>query len=328
MTQLIASVSKPTMNGASSIHYHDHRFLGTEETRSALETQILSSSSLVALSAYFTNPALDWLIPPTNGKTVCLVLRGRPSDFLTGSSSIEAIKKAMELGWKVLLHSALHAKVYMLDNHVIIGSGNLTANGMNLLSAPGNLELNVEVAKSAAVEELVNSIVMSAAEIDGLLLEEMTRYLEDQKVYSPVEVDSWWPEHIISQRTGMLFCSDFPTERYGETSPTLEKPWLSLQRTLKDQNFTEARDILESTVAYRWITALLLEEGTPCRFGQITARLHDDLKDDPAPYRSSIKTLLGNFLSFVEACSDCDLTISRPRHTQIISLDRVGVSPH
>ena len=282
----------------------------------------------MALSAYFTNPALDWLIPLTNGKTVCLVLRGRPSDFLTGSSSIEAVKRAVEQGWTVLLHSALHAKVYMLDDHVIVGSGNLTANGMNLLSAPGNLELNVQTAKSDPIEALVNSIVMSASRIDAPLLSEMYSYLEDQKASKQFEVDAWWPEHIISQRTGMLFCSDFPTERYGETSSILEKPWLSLEMVLKNENYSEARAILEGTVAYRWITALLLEEGAPCRFGQITARLHDDLNDDPAPYRSSIKALLGNFLSFVEACSDCDLTISRPRHTQIISINRFGVNPH
>ena len=290
---------------------------GTDETREKLKSLLACNKEVRALSAFFTLPAFNWMHGAAPDIQCVLVIRGRPADFRSGASSIEALQEALSAGWTTYIHSALHAKIYLFENCVILGSGNLTANGMNLLSA-GNVELNIQTVRTSEIDEIVNSIVNSATLLTPVNLGEMSKYISatPAKNYE----DEWWPEKIIPEKKRLLYCSDFPSEKFGNDTSNLVRPWSTISQTLSGGKNCEAHSALASSEAYKWVEGLILLKGQACRFGELTAKLHDSLRDGPAPYRSSVKSLLANLLSFIEECDGIGLQISRPGHSQLVSI--------
>ncbi len=242
-------------------------------------------------------------------------------DFVSGSSCLNALKSALDAGWRVYFHSALHAKVYLLDDVVILGSGNLTGNGMNLLSSPPNIELNAELSRNSEIEELVGSVVENAAELNPKVLNRMKGLISQVNSSAFVECDAWWPSSVGLRRFTAPFCSDFPSRAFNSSIAELEQPWSSLEVNLKIGKLKSAKKELETSNAYLWLISKIHEKGEQCRFGYLSAVLHRDLMDDPLPYRKSVKQLLANLLSFVEACPASGIRVSRPNHTQIVSLN-------
>ena len=65
--------------------------------------------------------------------------------------------------------------------------------------------------------------------------------------------------------------------------------------------------------AVKWLINKLKEaEDYQMYYGKITKCLHEDLQDDPAPYRSSVKELLTVLLNNVDKCMKEKIEISIP----------------
>ena len=85
------------------------------------------------------------LVPEASGRTCRLLFRGRSMDFLEGSTDLDAIEALQRGGFELYWRHDLHAKVYLTERAAIIGSANLTRNGM----MEGNLEVAVRVEGTA-----------------------------------------------------------------------------------------------------------------------------------------------------------------------------------
>lgn len=93
------------------------------------------------------------LVPDTSGRTCRLLFRGRAMDFLEGSTELDAIEALRRRGFELFWRQDLHAKVYLTERAAIIGSANLTRNGM----MEGNLEVAVRV-EGAARDQLAEQV--------------------------------------------------------------------------------------------------------------------------------------------------------------------------
>lgn len=100
-----------------------------------------TTKSLWIASAFVKLDAVKYMVahlPQTqSSRELKLLIRGDLNDFLSGASDYQVLKylhaEGVRKGWKVkvLAIRNLHAKVYISDsNTAIIGSGNLTSNGL------------------------------------------------------------------------------------------------------------------------------------------------------------------------------------------------------
>ena len=88
---------------------------------------------------------------------------------------------------------------------------------------------------------------------------------------------------------------------------------LGLQNALDSEVLCMA---VAQSKAYQWLKGFLAKEsGQQAWFGRITAGLFDSLLDDPRPYRSEIKQMLGNLIEYVTQCGAHEIIVDRPKHS-------------
>jgi hypothetical protein len=274
--------------------------LNTLELRRHIEKHLLKSSRCFCYSAFFTETAADWLVKQRIfKKDDRLLVRARPTDFLSGSCSIDALRKALDAGLTIKMSTALHAKIYAFDDFVYSGSANLTARGLALIENH-NDEIGTRSELDKADLALLNNLWIQATHINNETLDKMQKFiaknLETNKVL--LEKQLVWPADIESEKRD-IYCSDFPQDY-----PTDDIRWNS-------------EELLKQTLAYQWLSKALIEQ-TEVSFGQLTSMLHDQVYDDPTPYRRKIKFLLANLISAVAELDSNSLEVIRPRHRQIV----------
>ena len=72
---------------------------------------------------------------------------------------------------------------------------------------------------------------------------------------------------------------------------------------------------------YQWLYKILLDnENNEIYFGELTSLLHNELIEDPMPYRSTIKSLLEDFLITLKNTDTSDITFEVPNHSKRIFL--------
>ena len=86
----------------------------------------------------------------------------------------------------------------------------------------------------------------------------------------------------------------------------------------KDLTLVRAR--FRNTKIFKWFVSSLHQQKEDVFFGKATALLHDQLFDDPKPYRQEVKNLLVNLLSWIEGLKLEEISIDRPSHSQRIKL--------
>ena len=72
--------------------------------------------------------------------------------------------------------------------------------------------------------------------------------------------------------------------------------------------------------AVQWLKNTLRQNGNELYFGSLTANLHSALVEDPKPYRSDVKALLGNLLSLIDQWNLAEIVIDRPNYSQRVRL--------
>lgn len=274
--------------------------LDSSNFRVQLEQNMKHSIIAMFYSAFFTYPAAKWMTEYRKfSNDDRLLIRARPTDFISGSCSFSAIKMLQELGLNVKMSSALHAKIYAFDDIVFAGSGNLTSNGM-ALSENHNQELGVKADLTNEDRTLLDNLWMQAVNITPEILLKMEAHCEDQnlKDVNPDRLSITWPEDIVIEKRD-IYCSDFPQEY-----PSNDIRWSS------ELNFKQ-------TAAYVWLKKAIEDYGD-ASFGRLSSLLHDTVFDDPTPYRRDIKTLLSNLLSVVIEYDLSCLEVVRPRYSQIV----------
>lgn len=272
------------------------------ELRNRLETELCNSSRCAIFSGFFTLPAAQWIVNHRAARKSCrIVTRGLVDDFISGASSLDAFETALNAGYQIGISTALHAKIYAFDEVLFSGSANLTAKGLALTSN-ANQELSVEVPLSHQDDLILNNIWSQSVKIDESKLQKMRDYINNASADLPTRITkiAAWPEDIFTENRD-IYCSDFP-----QSFPALDETWNSSATIMQ-------------TFAYKWLETFIRANGAT-NFGKLAAQLHNDLYDDPKPYRTDVKSLLSNLLQVIETDGGTLLSVSRPRYSQVVHL--------
>ena len=302
-----------------------HKIFSGETLRVKLAESIPSANNLTLISAYITTPAIEWMVRYVK-PTCSVVLVGRlsPNDFTTATSDFKAIKLALSNGWSVKCLATLHAKIYLCDrSKIFVGSANFTTNGLKLFGY-GNLEGCIEVPPESENIHFIERIVREAKSVTYDTVEKMEEFInKSSKNHQKTMKDINWPDDIVP-RDLSIWVYDFPwTNPY--THPD------SLEEDIKhDIDILCVSDLSKDSVvaasfkdtkAFRWLLKKLKEaESKELYFGGLANMLHNELKDDPTPYRKDVKTLLSNSLAYCQKYANDSVKIDRPRHSQRIRL--------
>ena len=297
--------------------------LDGDKLREQLETYVpQAKEEIIFISAYITQSAIDWLIKlrPQNVKSH-IICRLTPSDVMSGATHLSALKTAIRSGIKVSCLHSLHAKIYAIDNKsIFVGSANLTNNGLKIYGN-GNLEACSEVPANQANIDFISNIVASSTNLDEEIIQNMQGCIGLKE--TSVFLDSW-PEGVLKEEEG-IWVRDFFW-----TSPDIEKNSLEqihdfelmgVDSLASVDEITES--VLLKTRCIKWlIRKLEAQTENELYFGSLTKILHDELKDDPAPYRKDIKGLVQNLLVYCDRYLSGIIEISRPNHSQRIKLKK------
>lgn len=296
----------------------EHVLIDGEQLKHILEKEIRRcGKKLLFISAYVTQTAVDWLkkhVP--DGVEVHLICRLTPSDVTGGSTNISAFFTALDRGWKVSCLHSLHAKLYSIDNEKIyVGSANFTNNGLRIYGT-GNIEACSRVPASPENLRFISNIETSANKLNYEVLERMEIYIKDKEI--GVHLDQW-PQGILQNKDSIWVCDFFwsnpksPTFRENEQQHDLEIVGV---KSLHPLNKEISQKVLMSRCVQWLISKLKNQPRTELYFGGITSLLHDELKDDPVPYRKDVKTLVQNLLAYCNMFIPEIVEVSRPNHSQ------------
>lgn len=121
-----------------------------------------------------------------DGVQIILYTRWRPEEVAAGVSDTTVLSVLGRRGGAVRLHDRLHAKFYRNDNHVLVGSANLTSTALGW-AANSNLELLLESPRSGVreLEDLLESESTPATAVLAAEVERIAQLLPHHTLPSP-----------------------------------------------------------------------------------------------------------------------------------------------
>jgi hypothetical protein len=290
-----------------------------------LSQVIPEAKFLTVVSAYITKPAIDWLAQHVSlGCSVVLIGRLLPNDFIMGSSDIEALRISLLRGWAVKCLTALHAKIYLCDrSKLFIGSANLTTNGLKIYGS-GNLEACVEVPVVKDNIEFVDKIDREAQFVNITVLEKMETFINAKsKNTSGIALSTLWPEDILP-REHSIWVYDFPWVSLGASTNPIEEDREHDAEMLNVSDLSNETNVavaFKDTKVFYWLLKKLEKsESNELYYGKLTEMIHDELRDDPAPYRRNVKALLSNLLVYCQKYAQELIKIDKPKYSERVTL--------
>jgi hypothetical protein len=290
-----------------------------------------AKNRVVFVSAYTRNEAFlrfaGQLDPDLNMEKI-LVTRWGFSDLVSGASDLDVYRTASELGWTVYLQPNLHAKLYIMDNMMLLGSANMTLSGFQLKNGLGNIEACVEDSLDPEVEGWVQRLVRSSVELDDVLFKKMenevqscpreaqpgaggfSREISDALKRKPEYGAVFTKDFIWSPEISMLLSVDIELQHRKEIEHDAE-----LLDVAHPANYEELKTAFLLSQGWSWLSS---NASQPVYFGELTERLHDALEDDPKVYRKTVKQLLQNLLAWSQALCPEKILIDTPNVSQRI----------
>ena len=239
-------------------------------------------------------------------------------DFISGASSFDAVSKSMSNGWGMKCLSHLHAKIYCMDRKLIfVGSANFTARGLKIYGE-GNLESSTEAECSEENLQFIDRLFKEAIEITPAKLEEMQKFVGKSPV-NQENMPNRWPEGMFNE-SASIWVYDFPWFPPDTLDFDAKQHKHDVELFLGNEK-DGVGDRFRATKSFRWLVDQLnLDPSNGLYFGTLSSKLHNDLQDDPAPYRKDVKGLLSNLLKFCSIHATNVLQIDRPNYSERVRL--------
>ena len=295
------------------------QILSTDEARLKCEQMIKAMPKGRIFSAFFTKTAAEWILR-NSPRDLQLIVRGRASDFICGAADLDAIHLILNEGHSVYFNLDLHAKVYHFGDEILLGSSNLTTNGLNLMHQGGNIELNSVLPATPNNLTLLDRIIDSSFEVDEVVFQKLKTCIDSAKNQKPQEIIDWPDETFHKETEFKLWISELPHFNFDEALTEDYYVWGEIARLAKCGDTTTAQNILQQTLVYKWLLPIVSKSGgRGINFGALTSLLHEELQDDPTPRRREIKDLQQNLYSFIDAVDDT-MEIFRPNVSQVLRL--------
>lgn len=285
-----------------------------------------ASNSIVILSGFTKLKALDWLVRRSGTRDITVVARWLPGDLISGASDLGCYNYCRERDIRFGVSLGLHGKVYLTDGQILIGSANMTLRGL-ALAASYNDEFGYGFEAGEADISKLEKYLESVTWLDDQLFASMEAELETFAGPDPTK-NSDWSADIMSKLQGtveFLWVHELPfTEpEYLIANQSIEHDSISHDLDLfglkaGHSSLENAIGSFQTTKAFAWLGEEVKKQGS-ISFGGLSKALHDALLDDPSPYRTQVKHLVAILFTWAERCPD-SFEISRPRHSQVISL--------
>lgn len=277
---------------------------------------------VIVMSAFIKLDALKWLIENNKTSNLTVVARWQPSDLAAGASDLECFYLCDEANIPFGISQNLHGKVYIVDSKIFIGSANLTSKGMSLSHA-GNDEFGTGFeyghTERSKVRDYLGSVNWLERDTVGLMADFLAS-LEREKSTNPNE----WPQQISKkirpQPIGVWF-HDLPMCSLNQLLTQSAEPSaiahdLDCLRSTRDAGEDELlKGFMSSPVCF-WLETQLHDYGE-LSFGKVTSLFHNQLLDDPMPYRKSIKEGVANLFDWASRCNS-KFEVVRPQYSQVI----------
>jgi len=279
-----------------------------------------SYKSIKVLSAYCKMNALIFLENSLISKDIddkIIVVRLQLADIISGATDIEIYDYCRQNGWKLYFCHDLHAKVYLFDDDIcLLGSSNLTNKGLNLIEK-SNCEMATVFDICSEDVLKINEVIHNATEIDDMIYDKMKACIEEANNLPEIDKSKIeWPKEIrdlYCAESTTLFTADLPCALFNNFLPHNNFDFLGIAE-IADKS--AMKNVFTKSKAYKWLVKQLLdnEEGTSY-FGELTANLHNDIFNDPKPYRKEVKELLNYLLDWVKELEIDEIEIDVPNHS-------------
>lgn len=273
------------------------------------------SQQLIVVSAFVKIEALkeldSYLTTPIEK---ILLVRFRKSDILANSTDLDLYEYCKNNGWKMYFNFDLHSKIYVFDKETFfIGSANATLSGLGI-HENANIESGVvgfcklnEYTKILEVFE--NAILME----DFL----MTEFKNQTSNQINKDVFQEWFLHdlnIVKRPFRNLWICDFIVSPNTFDIRSQDLKLLDLTREESyDTKILATR--FKQLKCFQWLLTAIENE---IYFGELTAKLHNTLIDDPIPLRKDVKVILSTLLTWIMELNIDDFIIDRPNYSQRI----------
>jgi len=290
--------------------------LNTNETKNAIQEELKKTENkIVILSAYVSN-TINWIESNLNShlkKT--LIIRGRLSDFQHGASRLEDIEVAIKNGWEIGFLDSLHAKIFIFDDKsIILGSSNMTKNGLALYGA-GNLEFSNRINAERKDLAVINKIIKTANYLTLEHIVIMKKVLKDN-----ISSNHWPVNQMILEAPLVVSDMLWQSPLSQNQDSTLKQHDLDILR-VDDISVESVQKSLTTTKVFNWLYQKVKESNNnELYYGYITEMLHTELSVEMPIYRKRIKESLSILFDYIRYSNLPNIEIDRPRYSERIRL--------
>jgi hypothetical protein len=293
----------------------------------SIKAALSSASTVYIFSAFIKIDALNWFANNIEENTkVKIFARWQYNDLLSGASDISAYKFAKENNWDFAINPNMHFKIYLIDeDKLYVGSANLTNSGFSL-NRYSNDEAGVLIVPNAIDIMRLKRYADSCCAITDDLYEKLLESYNDKK--QPISKTDWPSDLKIKIQTTIdhLWIHDllFNSPQSLEFSENEHYRHDCALFDLQEINLKQRADLLnrlKSTLLWAWVYRTIeLSENQYVKFGELTAKLHNSLIDDPKPYRRTVKNFVFNIFEWLRYLNSDEISIRKFNHTEALFL--------
>lgn len=278
-----------------------------------------TTESFLLISAYCKLPLVKYFDTCISNANINiekkLIVRFRPEDITSGASDLEIYPYCRNNGWKLYFRLDLHAKTYVFDRlRCIVGSANATSSGLSI-GGFGNYEMATACELEDRDIKSLDLLLLGSVEMNDSIYNIMRSSIDNHSLSN--SAISKWPEEIVDMFIpdySLLFTEDFPACQHPVDATLDDLVFLNLFPGASTRDISNA---FRSCKCFQWLFNLVKGNDTQeMYFGEIAAKLHNALLNEPKPYRKDVKQLLNNLLSWIDDLSIDDLLVDRPNHSQ------------
>lgn len=298
-----------------------------------LKNEIVSAKkSLFFMSAFIKNDALIELLDITDEKQlpdVTIVARWRIDDLVCGASDLGIYEYIKKNNWQLFINDHMHFKLYLIDDEkLFIGSANITQKGLGISGDP-NDECSIQIVPAVVDVMRLKQYLNDCCKINDELYEKMKDHL--LTIDNNAQSSNNWPTDIsqLIQKKGCnhLWVNDLlfnsPTNFLKKEGEYIDHDYSLLNYSAEDDcpDHSSLSKRIRLTSFWKWLLDLLNNsENEYVRFGELTAKLHNSLLDDPRPYRKTVKNFVSNIFEWVRYLNPEEIGIKKFNHTESLFL--------
>ncbi len=275
------------------------------------------------ITAFCKKEALEFLDKQIGKKediTKRVLVRFRLDDILSKVTDLEIYEYCKKNNWSLYAQFNLHAKVYVLDQNICyMGSANTTNKGLSI-NKRGNLEMSKRFELDAEERIQIEEVFSEALLMNDDLFKKMKAQINSIN-YKPTAKNEWNTEIIAKNINSynVLFQDDFPINAL-PTEMLDDETFLDIY---KDDSIETIKEKFYNTKIMQWLINILEnQENNEIYFGELSAKIHNIIFQEPKQYRKDVKVLQARLYNWIEKLNYSNLKIDIPNHSQRIRLIR------